>query len=526
MKGVTVSVIRNSHLRRLAAVIAVSAVVLSVAACSSGTSPNATKKRDTLTWAVASPLGTLDLLTDQIDNTGRQLLLGNVVQTLTRQTMKNGKANWVPSLATAWKQVDASTWEFTLRKGVKFQDGTAFGADDVAYSIDQVALATSVKDSTLNVITGAKAVNDNTVDVTFNVAEPFGYRVLSTVPIMPSGWENDKAKTQSTAIGTGPYKLQSVSSGRDTATLVKWSGYWGKDTTKLTKVVMRVIPDNGARLAALKSGEIDVAFNLSPELNKAAPKVLTAESTEVEIIRINALPGAVFSDLKARQAINYAVDDASLVKDVRDGFGVAAHGQPVPAQVTGYVAGLKGYPFNLKKATKMISDEGLTGKTVSMMCATDQYGAVGVDSCQAIAADIQATGLKVALQLLPAAQWLQQGYLAKQNSLTPPDLFYISAGSSTFDAGPVLTNYFICGPKATICDPSLEASAQKALNEPNAAQKTKDFQATIQLASEKAALIPTVNPQNFAAVRADVDGTLYGDQTQLYWDEWSVGNSK
>lgn len=512
---------RSRHIGRIAVVAAAFALVGSTTACSSPDSTGPAATGGTLTWSTGTALGTLDIVADQVDGTARRLLLGNVLESLTRVAQKDdGSLDWVPSLATEWKEVDPSTWQFTIRPDVKFQDGSTLDATDVAYSVNKLAKPESTKDSTLNVIAGADVVDDVTVNVNFTSPEPFGFRVVSTIPIEPDGWGDDVTAAETTAIGTGPYKLTEVSPTRDTATLEKFSGYWGGEVGSFDSIHMKLIPDVGARLAALKAGEIDVAFDLSPDLAAAAPAVLTAPSTEVEILRIKAESGP-FSDLNARIAISHAIDTKSLIDNVRNGLAISADGQPVPAQVTGYNPDVKAYSYDAAKAKSMIDDAGLTGTTVSMLCATDYWGAVGADSCQAIAANIEATGLKVDVKLLPFDQWRDQGYLAKDNGLEPPDLLYIQAGSSAYNASAVLTNYFTCGSKATVCDPDLKAATQKALDEVDADQKAKDYQAVIKLAHDEAVLLPTVSPEVFAATQSNIKGTLYGDKSTVFWDEWT-----
>jgi peptide/nickel transport system substrate-binding protein len=474
----------------------------------------------TLTWSAGDQVGSLDI-DASLEGTSRRLLKGNVGEGLTKVVITDGKLSWEPLLATSWEHVEPTRWRFKLRDGVKFQDGTPMTADDVVFSINKVADPASSKTSILQNIAGAEKVDDHTVDVLTKSPDFFAFRAVAEIVIQPNGWGKlDPKLAQTTLMGTGPYKLDSVSPGRDLAVLTRNDAYWGAQPY-FDSIKLRVIPDSGARLAALNAGEIDVAFDLAPDLAQAAPAALSTSATEVDILRINAAKPPL-DDVRVRQALNYAVDQKVLIDNVRLGFAQLPNGQAVTGPVHGYNPAIKDYGFDLAKATALIDAAGAKGATLSLMCPSEYYGAVGVDTCQTLQAMYQAIGLKIDLQFLPHDRWIKEGLLAPHNKLTPPDLFYIEAGSETLDATPYIRNYLTCNQeRSTICEPELDKQARAALETSDEAAQGKAYQQVLSLAHDRAVMVWLTNPTNTVAVGKGISGPVYNEGSTVYWADWS-----
>lgn len=473
-----------------------------------------------LTWSAGSQVGNLDI-NSSLEGTSRRLLKGNVGEGLTKVVIKDGKLSWEPWLSTSWEQVEKTRWRFKLRSDVKFSDGNPMTAQDVVFSVNKIADPASGKTSILNNIASAEKVDDQTVDIITKSPDFFVYRAVAEIVIQPDGWgKTDPKKAGETLVGTGPYKLASVSGGHDLATLTRNDAYWGQKPF-FDEIDLRVIPDSGARLAALNAGEVDVAFDLAPDLAQAAPASLTTPATEVDILRINAL-NPPLNDVRVRQALNYAVDQKVLTDNIRLGFAGLPNGQSVTKPVHGYNPDIKDYGYDPEKAKALISEAGASGATINLMCPSEYYGQVGVDTCQTLQADYQAIGLTVNLQFLPHDRWIKEGLLAPQNKLTPPDLFYIQAGSETLDATPQIRNYLTCGTdRSTICDKELADSAKSALSLSDETQQAQAYQKVMGLAHDKAAFVWLTNPSTVVAVGKDIRGPIYNEGSTVYWADWS-----
>src|SRR5689334_23205076 len=175
---------------------------------------------------------------------------------------RNEKEQLEPGLATEWKTVDPTTWEFKLRKGVKFHDGSEFTAEDVIASLNRVP---QVPNSPSPFTAYTKQI------VKAEIVDPYTVRLRTATPypLMPSDLTqvfmiSHKAESASTddfnggkaAIGTGPYKLVRYAKG-DRIELARFDGYWG-GRTPWDKVTLRLLPQAAARVAALLAGDVQV----------------------------------------------------------------------------------------------------------------------------------------------------------------------------------------------------------------------------------------------------------------------------
>lgn len=504
----------------LPAVLAGTIAALVLSGCSSLDPDNVSNDDRTLVWTTGTSLGTLDVVADQVNGTARRLLLGNVVEGLTRVTKTDDGLDWKPLLATRWQRIKPTVWRFDLRKGVKFQDGSAMDAKDVAYSVNKLASPDSAKDSTLENIKGASVVSKYAVDVETRSPDFYTYRVLASVGVQPDGWGKDADEAQNTAIGTGPYQVTDVSDSHDQAVLEPYDDYWGDVNPYYSRVEMSVVPDTGARLAGLKANESDVAFDLSPDLLDAAPATVTSESTEVDVLRISDRTEAL-SDERVRQALNYAVDRSTFIDDIRFGFAKPPHGQGVTSQVYGYNPDLDDYPYDPDKAAELVKDAGAEGTKLTMMCVSEYYGTVGTDTCQTLAQAYRDIGLDIDVQLLPRDQWVDQGLLATQNKIPPPDLFYVQAGSGTLDSTLYVSSYYTCGDvRATLCDPKLRDAAEHAMAITDPDKQAEAYAKVHAIAHDVAPMVWITNPENAVAAQSGISGELYSDAYTVYWDEW------
>jgi len=175
---------------------------------------------------------------------------------------RNEKEQLEPGLATEWKTVDPTTWEFKLRRGVKFHDGSDFTADDVLASINRVPKvpnSPSPFTAYTKQIVKMEAVDPYTVR--FHTATPYPLMPSDLTQVFIVSRKSESASTDDfnsgkAANGTGPYKLVRYAKG-DRIELARFDGYWG-GRTPWDKVTMRLLPQNASRVAALLSGDVQV----------------------------------------------------------------------------------------------------------------------------------------------------------------------------------------------------------------------------------------------------------------------------
>ena len=262
--------------------------------------------------------------------------------------ISNRPGKLIPGLATAWK-VDASDknkWIFTLRKGVKFHDGSSFNADAVIWNLDKVLndkspqfdskQAAQVKPRIPSIASYSK-IDDSTVAIyTKSEDALFPYQLPWFLISSPAQFEKvgkDWVKFASTPSGTGPFKLEKLVP-RERAELVKNSTYWDKSRLAQTdRVVLIPIPDTVTRVNALISGQVDMIETPPPDavdkLKSNGFRIVQNVTPHVWPYHFSTNPGSPWRDIRVRQAANLAIDRDAIVK-LMNGLAIPAKGQLDP----------------------------------------------------------------------------------------------------------------------------------------------------------------------------------------------------
>ncbi|MBV8527758.1 MAG: hypothetical protein JOZ75_05545, partial [Candidatus Dormibacteraeota bacterium] len=249
-------------------------------------------------------------------------------------------------------------------QGVKWHDGTAFGADDVIYTWgtrQKQGATLSTVASTLDHVT---KVDDFTVD--FITTAP-NYR-LSQQIVHPEGAIVQVGKNfdSSPAIGTGPFKVVDYTP-QQSADFLRWDGYWGQKA-QVAGINLRFIPDDQTRIQALESGQVDFiiglpALSVAPIQANSKFKVVEAKQGRNQLIYINKsgnAPHAIGADPAVRQAVTLAIDRTAYVKTVFDNNADPGHWM-APPFVLGSAANLVSAPaFNQAKAKQVLDAAGWT----------------------------------------------------------------------------------------------------------------------------------------------------------------------
>jgi peptide/nickel transport system substrate-binding protein len=282
----------------------------------------------------------------------------NLYDTLTRWD-QNLKLQ--PGLATAWKNVNETTWEVTLREGVKFHDGTPFTAADVK------AVYERNLDRGKTVVTAGFA----TIEAV-QVLSPTSLRIVTKKPdplvpvrmaqmggqIYPARFATDEGAKELARkpVGTGAYRF--VEWVKDDRLVMDanldWWGWNGK-APGVERVVWKPIPEDFARLSALQRGEVDVITNVPPDQMKIV-KTVTVPATRFVCLQINGTQPPM-ADKRVRQALHYAMDVNSIVKNLYAGQGKPFSGGLADTDF-GYNPALKPYPHDPERARKLLAEAG------------------------------------------------------------------------------------------------------------------------------------------------------------------------
>ncbi|SDK25691.1 glutathione ABC transporter substrate-binding protein [Lacicoccus qingdaonensis] len=322
----------------------------------------------------------------------------NIYETLIYQ---NVDMELEPGLATEWEQVEDTVFNLKLREGTTFHNGSEFTAEDVKATLDRVrdeAVASQVL-FLFEMITEVEVVGD--YEVNLHTEYPFAplpsHLAHTTGGIMSKelidsdyqaaldaaevdmtadefyelreegGSEYEEVAEQisedlggvigSETDGTNHLQLESRSAG-ESVTLAKFDNFQGGERN-FNNVTFRVIPENGARMAELETGGIDVAIDID---SSSVDRIESGESTELleqESVRMSYLgfntQQEPFDDLNVRQAISHAIDRDSIISGVYDEMGIAAEG-PLAPDVWGYNEDLEGAEYDIERARELLSE--------------------------------------------------------------------------------------------------------------------------------------------------------------------------
>ncbi|MES3015921.1 MAG: ABC transporter substrate-binding protein [Pseudomonadota bacterium] len=368
-----------------------------------------------------------------------------------------------PALATRWKQVSPTLWQFELRRGVRFHDGAPFTADDVVFSFQRAAGEGSDMKSYTAAFKAVRKLDEHTVEIETNTPFPILPDVIASVYMMSRAWcvankaelPVDRRKgIENTASfkanGTGPFRLKERQPSTRTV-LVRHTGYWGKVESNVDEVVFTPIGNDATRVAALLSGQIDV-MEPTPlqdvERIKASAGHKVLQGPELRTIflgmdqkRDELLNSSVkgknpFKDRRVRQAFYQAIDSDAIRARVMRGAATPTALMVAPG-VNGFVPELdRRLPHDADAAKKLLAEAGYpSGFEVGMNCPNDRY-VNDAAICQAVAANLARIGVKVNLQTETKASYFPK-ILKRDTS------FYLLGWTpGTYDAHNVLSAIF------------------------------------------------------------------------------------
>ncbi|WP_395445471.1 ABC transporter substrate-binding protein [Caulobacter sp. UC70_42] len=364
--------------------------------------------KDTLTVALQLEPPNLDPTSGAAVATD-EVVYGTVFEGLVRL---DAQGTVKPLLATWWEVTpDGLSYTFRLREGVRFQDGTPFDATIVKFSLERALgpASTNVQKQALSVIRQVEVVDPRTVRLRLSSPDS---NLLYTLAWGDSVMVSPKsAGSLATApLGTGPFRFASWRRG-DTVTLVRDEDYWGQPA-KLRQVKFKFIADPAAAYAAIKTHEVD-AFpdypapeNLAQLRADPALKVVTASSEGEVILAINNRAGPL-ADLRVRRALQYALDRRAIIDGAMYGYGTPI-GSHFPPQNAAYVDLTGLYPHDVAKAKVLLAEAGYpNGLDLTLKLPPPNYAR---RSGEIVAAQLAQAGVRVKIENIEWAQWLDQVY--------------------------------------------------------------------------------------------------------------------
>ncbi len=364
-----------------------------------------------------------------------------------RLIMPDDKQVLKPGLAVSWKAVDDLTWEFKLREGVKWHDGSPFTADDVVFTFERAPDVPNSPSSFGTYLKGKaiEKVDDLTVRIKTAAPYPLMPNDMSTFSII-SKKHGDGAGTEDynsgkAAIGTGAYKFVEWVPG-DRIVLERNDDFWG-DKPEWEKVTIKPIKSGPARLAALLAGDVDFIEGVPTtdiERLRDDKDITLSQGISNRVIYLHldhfrddspfvkaADGGAIknpLRDARVRKAISMAINRDAIVDRVMEGVAVKA-GQLLPEGFFGVSGKLKPVDYDPEGAKKLLTDAGVgDGFQLTIHGPNDRY-INDAKIAEAIAQMLTRVGIKTAVETMPKSVYFKR---ASRGAEGEPEFSFILVG--------------------------------------------------------------------------------------------------
>ncbi len=414
-----------------------------------------------------------------------------------------------PRLATKWERLDELTMRFYLRKGVKFHSGNAFTAKDVKWSFDRMRKSADFK-GLLEPFDGCNVVDDYTVDIKTKKPYALLLNMATYFFAMDSKFytgtdKNGQPKDMILKIGESFALNNASGTGAFIVTkrehnvvleMERFKDYWDtKSPGNVTKFILTPIKENATRVAALLSGDVDFISPVPPQDFKRIEKddklkLIMINGGRIITFQMNQNRVEALKDVRVRQAIVHAVNNAGIVKKIMKGRATLA-AQQGPRGYAGYKAGLKPR-YDLEKAKALMKEAGYAnGFEITMMAPNNRY-VNDAKIAEATAQMLGKIGIKVNLKTMPKAQYWNEF------DARAADMMMIGWHSDTEDSGNFSEFLMMCENKETgygqynsgYCNPKVDELTIAAQSETDLSKRAAILQEIEQILYDDAAFVP------------------------------------
>lgn len=453
--------------------------------------------------------------------------------------MKDPRGRIKPGLAESWRAIDDLTWEFRLRKAVKFHDGSDFTAADVVFSIDRVP---NVPNSPSPFTTYTKQITEKIV------VDPHTLRLKSATPYpqMPNDMStvlivSSKAAAAATTddfnsgkatIGTGPFKFVRWQKG-DRIELARNDAYWGQKSP-WDKVTFRIITSDPTRVASLLAGEVRAIENVPTNdlaklgankdlslfrtvsvrlmylhMDTARDKTPFATDKAGKLLDKNPL-----KDLRVRRAISKAINRQALVERVMEGAAVAT-GQLMPEKFFGHTPAIRTESYDPEGARKLLAEAGFPdGFGLTLHAPNNRY-VNDEQVAQVIAQMLTKIGILTRVDAMPSAVFFTRG------SKLEFSLMLVGWGAETMEASSPLKALLATYSKekgmgaanrGRYSNARLDAVLDQALATVDDARREKLLQQATEIGVGDLGIIPLYHQHNLWAARRGITYDARSDE--------------
>ncbi len=452
-----------------------------------------------------------------------------------------------PGLAVSWKPINDTTWEFKLRQGVTFHDGTPFTADDVLFTFERApnveaspsSFALYTKGKTL------KKIDNYTIHIITEKPYPLMPNDVSTIYIVSKkngmGAKTGDYNSGKATIGTGSYKFSEWVPG-DKLVIEKNPNYWGKKS-QFDRVVFKPIKSDPTRVAALLAGDVDMIDNVPtadiPRLKKS-PDVVLSQGVSNRVIYLHLdqfrddspfIAGTggknPLKDQRVRKAISLAINRPAIVDRVMEGVAIPA-GQLLPETFFGVSPKLKPETYNPEAAKKLLAEAGYPdGFGLTLHGPNDRY-INDAKICQAIGQMLTRIGIDTKVETMPKSVYFRKASRGGPDNSPAFSFILVGWGSGTGEASSPLKSLlhtydkskgFGASNRGRYSNAEVDKLIEQALATVDDGKREKLLQQATEIAIQDLGIIPLHYQVNTWATRK---GLAYTPRTDEYTMVMSV----
>jgi peptide/nickel transport system substrate-binding protein len=449
------------------------------------------------------------------------ILAHNWGDTLIHRDPETGE--FQPHLATSWKFLDDTRLQLDLQTGVKFHNGEVFGPDDVKATFDYVtgSGAELPGSRTLQWIESVEVIDDDTVVIHAKEVTPTALETLALVGVIyPAGYlaAEGPGAMGSAPVGTGPYRFMGRSDNE--ARFEAFGDYFGgaKGQPGVGKLVIKTMPEESSRIAALRTGEIDIARSgsISPDQGpsvRGRARVEGANILRSWYLQMDALGTSgvdYFTDAQVRRAINHAINKQEIVEILLSGNGQVIDTPCNPVQFGCDPAAAAHYEYDPELARELLSRAGYpNGFSVDLYAYRDQQVA------QAIQGYLQEVGIDTELRWFGG----QYDVVSQRQEAGELPMFFGSWGSSSiYDASSILDIFFKSDETYSYNDSAtIDGALDGALQTVDLAERRRLYAQAIEEITGEAYWVPLYTGRVLAGVSNDLDWQPSSDEIERYY---------
>jgi peptide/nickel transport system substrate-binding protein len=356
-----------------------------------------------LRYGFASEPATFDPLNPANTADGRSILF-NVFEGLVKP---GTDGQLLPCLAESWTiEQGGAAYNFQLREGVLFHDGSGLTAADVKFTLDTAAAAGF---EGFTQVEKTEIPDSRTVRITLKYPDPEFLPYL-TVGIVKDG----STGREKNAVGTGPYRIENYKA-QQSLTLKKFEGYWQQGLPYFEKVTIVFFADSSALVLGLQGGSIDgatITSALAQQLNPQRFDLAPGFSASVQMLALN---NAVkpLDDIHVRQAVNYSIDVQGIIDMAFFGRGEPSGSPLIPGLAAYYEKSLaNAYPADTGTAQSLLAQAGYGEgeKKLTLEITVPSNFTMHIDTAQVIVGQLAKAGISANIKLVDWATWLKDVY--------------------------------------------------------------------------------------------------------------------